>query len=289
MARASDDWLAVNLPRPSDLDMVEAWLGEDVGPDVWGAVLTAARTRPADVLLEQARLLGLPVARVGERRAGREVAPVHRLGAVDPLLALRPATGLQVLDMSSLWAGPLCGSILAAAGARVTRLESKGRPDPVQITTPILFRQLNGLKSDVELDLQTSQGVAELADRMMAADVVITSARPRAFEQFGLSPTTVFAANAPLIWVAITGHGWFGEAGLRVGFGDDAAVAGGLVRTTREGEPHFLGDALADPLTGLSAAVATLETLRAGGGALIDAAMSGVAASAAAELSAQVS
>ena len=89
---------------------------------------------------------------------------------------------------------------------------------------------------------------------VQAADVLITSARPRAFAGLGLDPRAVSRPIPGLTWVAITGYGWTGEAAARVSFGDDAAAAGGLVRWTAGGQPRFMGDALADPVTGLAAA-----------------------------------
>jgi crotonobetainyl-CoA:carnitine CoA-transferase CaiB-like acyl-CoA transferase len=67
-----------------------------------------------------------------------------------------------------------------------------------------------------------------------------------------------------------------------VAFGDAAAAAGGLVRWTAGGEPHFLGDALSDPVTGLAAAAGAFKAVLAGGGQLVDAALAGCAAGAAA-------
>ena len=99
--------------------------------------------------------------------------------------------------------------------------------------------------------------------------MLVTSARPAALARLGLDP-----AHFPhLTWAAITAHGFAGPGALRVGFGDDCAVAGGLLRW-QDGEPRFLGDALADPLTGLEAARAVL----AGQRGLIDLAMARVAA-----------
>ena len=73
--------------------------------------------------------------------------------------------------------------------------------------------------------------------------------------------------------MAITAHGFTGPGALRVGFGDDCAAAGGLVDWQGD-EPRFRGDALADPLTGLEAALAVL----AGRTGLIDMAMARIAA-----------
>jgi crotonobetainyl-CoA:carnitine CoA-transferase CaiB-like acyl-CoA transferase len=151
-------------------------------------------------------------------------------------------------------------------------------------SAPGFFQRLNGRKTLAALDFADPAAVARLSAMIDAADVLITAARPRAFEQLGLSPQVVFARNPGLVWVAISGYGWTGEAADRVAFGDDAAAAGGLVRWTPGGEPRFLGDALADPLTGLVAALGAFEALKAGGGLLVDAAMARAAAGVAAGL-----
>src|SRR5699024_6715879 len=80
------------------------------------------------------------------------------------------------------------------------------------------------------------------------------------------------------IWVRITGHGTKDRAGHRVAFGDDAAVAGGLVGRNRNGAPVFMGDAIADPLTGVTAAGEVIASIDRGGGQSIDISMSGVVA-----------
>ena len=85
-------------------------------------------------------------------------------------------------------------------------------------------------------------------------------------------------ASGPRLWLSITAYGRQGVSGNRVGFGDDAAAAGGLVAWSDE-EPVFCGDAIADPLTGLTAAARGLQALQDGGRWLLDVAMAGVAAS----------
>ncbi|MEY2460795.1 MAG: hypothetical protein QOG30_2625, partial [Acidimicrobiaceae bacterium] len=79
------------------------------------------------------------------------------------------------------------------------------------------------------------------------------------------------------VWLSITGHGRGDSQRNWVGFGDDAAVAGGLVGWW-EGAPCFMGDAIADPLTGIAGAGAVLDALREGGRWLIDCNLAGVAA-----------
>jgi crotonobetainyl-CoA:carnitine CoA-transferase CaiB-like acyl-CoA transferase len=277
--RCADDWLVLNLARDDDRDLVAAWLQAEVGDDPWATILRAARSRPAAQLLADAVLLGLPAGRVGEITAPNPEAPIP-MGAP----ARRPRTGAPcVVDMSALWAGPMCGAILAEAGAAVVKVESKRRPDPTRATMPAFFQRLNGRKRDLPLDFGASDGQARLWDEILAADILITSARPRAFAALGLSPHDIFKANPALTWLAITGYGWTGEAAARVAFGDDAAAAGGLVRWTAAGAPRFLGDALADPLTGLAAAIGALKGRASGGGVLVDVSLARSAAGAAAD------
>lgn len=273
LIRAADGWIAVNLPRDCDRLSVPAWVGCTLDAPPWDALIAAARMRPTDDLVRDGRLLGLAVSRVGEAAASGIRAPVLRLGEPRDLSRRRP---LNVLDLSGLWAGPLCGAVLARAGAQVTKLESSSRPDGSR-GCRAFFDSLNAGKDFLALDFNDPEDRAALRRRIRVADVVITSARPRAFEGLGITPEAVFAANPGLVWVAITGHGWRGEAGDWIGFGDDAAAAGGLL-DWRGDQPCFAGDALADPLTGLAAAVGALEALAQGGGVLVDAALSRTAA-----------
>src|SRR5580658_368266 len=277
LIRAEGGWIALNLARDEDRDLIPAWLGAETGDDVWATIRRHARRRGAAGLIEGAILLGLPAGRVGEVACDGLAPPAIQMGA-----PRRREGAPRVVDLSALWAGPLCGAVLAAVGASVTKIESVRRPDPTRTSTPDFFCRLNGRKAELSLDFAAQEGRACLAEAIAEADVLITSARPRAFAGLGLEPAAVFAANPSLTWVAITGYGWQGEAGLRVGFGDDTAAAGGLVRWTARGEPRFAGDALSDPVTGLAAALGAMTALEAGGGVLVDVAMARSAAAAAA-------
>jgi len=276
--RAGDGWMALNLAREEDRELIGAWLEREVAGDPWAAVAAGAADYSRAALVERAALLGLPAAAVGEVVRDGPEAPRLALGRG---AARRSGSALKVIDLSALWAGPLCGAILAAMGAQVVKVESVRRPDPTRASTPEFYRRLNGGKTELALDLATAEGQARLRGEIDGCDVLITSARPRAFEGLGLDPQAVFARNPGLVWTATTGYGWTGEASRRVAFGDDAAAAGGLVGWTADGEPRFLGDALADPVTGLAAAVGTLDALQAGGG-LVDVSLAGSAAGAAA-------
>jgi crotonobetainyl-CoA:carnitine CoA-transferase CaiB-like acyl-CoA transferase len=233
-----------------------AVLSGDQG-EVWAAAEALAARHGAAALRDMAVEVHLPVALPGEAEA------------IDLAMPGGSHVPRRVVDLSALWAGPLCAGLLARQGAEVWRVESVGRPDPTGASSPRLDAFLNGGKTRVQLDLREPAGKAELWRMIERADVLVTSARAPALGRLGIVPERF----AGLTMVAITGHGLIGAGAMRVGFGDDCAVAGGLVEAGGDG-PRFLGDALADPLTGLEAALAVL----AGRTGLIDMAMAGVAA-----------
>jgi crotonobetainyl-CoA:carnitine CoA-transferase CaiB-like acyl-CoA transferase len=182
------------------------------------------------------------------------------------------------VDLSSLWAGPVCARILGDRGATVVKVESTERPDGARRGPPAFFDRLHRGQRAVALAFSSAEGRRDLRDLLTAADVVIEASRPRALAQLGAGPTDL-GADGPGLWISITGHGRSGPAGDRVGFGDDAAAAGGLVAWTPAG-PVFGGDALADPLTGLAAAAAWADAARREGGRrlLVDLALADIAA-----------
>jgi hypothetical protein len=270
---SAEGWIAVSLPRVEDLECVPAWLELDelpaTTPATWSAVARTLAARDPSELVERAGLLGLPVARVGEA-AGKAAVTRVALGSAP---ARDPAEVL-VADLSALWAGPLCGDLLAGVGAHVVKVESTGRPDGARRGPAGFFDLLNGRKRSAALDFRTEQGARTLREIVQRADVVIEASRPRALAQLGVDAEQVVRSGRPQVWVSITGYG---RAGERVAFGDDAAAAGGLV-VWHEDSPMFCADAVADPLTGMTAAGACLEALAGGGRWLLDVSMAGVCA-----------
>ena len=270
-------FMAVSLPRADDMETVPAWLelynAPESVPAMWSSVASHLRLGDPDLLLARAHLLGLPAAIVGES-AGHVGIVRSLLGPAPP----RPdLTGLVVVDLSALWAGPLCGDLLARAGATVVKVESTQRPDGARRGPAEFFDLLNGSKRSVALDFRDHNDVRILRAVLRRADVVIEASRPRALAQLGLDGPDLVGAGGPQVWVSITGHGRAGEAANRVAFGDDAAAAGGLV-VWRNGVPLFCADAIADPLTGLTAADACLHALAEGGRWMLSVSMSAVSA-----------
>lgn len=272
-----DGWLALNLPRVEDRELLPAWLETPAlaGEDSWAFAGRALEGRPARAWVERGRLMGLALAEVGDLPANPE--PWLR---IDTPGRIRPApvpggSRPRVVDLSSLWAGPLCASLLAASGGHVVKVESIGRPDGARRGSPEFFDLMNAGKASVALDLDGPPGIRELRSLIAQADIVIESARPRALAHLGVEARTSVRSHPGQVWVSITGHGRAGERGLWAGLGDDAAVAAGAV-VARDGQPLFCGDAIADPLTGLHAAAAALAFYRAGRGALLDISLSAV-------------
>ncbi len=263
-----------------------AWLGlpGPVAAGDWELVAEVVDGSGVEELVGRSAGLGLPVARVGERRARRRPGsgPSRRDRRGDRPSARRAASptadlgGLVVADLSSLWAGPLVGSLLVAAGARVVKVESTTRPDGARVGSPGHFARLDEGKEGLEVDLRTPRGRRDLRRVVDGSDVVVTSARPRAVAQLGLDPEDSVRHGRPRVWLSITGYGEGPGSADRVAFGDDAAAAGGLVVRDERG-PCFCADAVADPLTGLAGTAAVLRALADGGDHLLGASMADVA------------
>ena len=298
-----DGWIALNLPREEDWGLVPAWL--EMAPrafsvEDWPRIARTLVDRRSEELIARGRLMGLAVA-----PASRKVAsdlpwmactptptptpmPTAMPTKVKTTRTNSPSVGrrIRLLDLSHLWAGPLATSLLALAGIDVLKLESPTRPDGARRGPRAFFDLLQGGKRGGALDLHRAQDRARFEVLLEQADVVVESARPRALEQLGYDAGSWLATRPGRIWASITGYGRRGEQRDWIAFGDDAAVAAGLAwpAADADGEskaPCFCGDAIADPLTGLHAAVGILAHLRAGRGGLLDFSLVGVSAHAA--------
>ena len=268
LLRAADGWLAVNLARDSDIRSLAAVLGHDPAGDPWVELRSHAASRSAAAVTAAAQLVGIPAAGLSTEQAG----PVRfrRIG--------HPGTAPRlVLDLSAMWAGPLCASILHRAGWRVVKVEDPRRPDGARSGPPRFYSDLHDGIPAVRLDFGSPSGQAELVRLASTAGIVVEASRPRALRALGLIAEEWLAAAPGRIWISVTGYGR-DDPQQRVAFGDDAAVAGGLVAWAPDSTPVFCGDAIADPLTGLHAGLAALAAHAAGGGFLLDAAMAGVSA-----------
>lgn len=269
----ADGWCAVTLSRPDDLDLVPAILERGSVRDPWSDLADVAQQTPSAEFVARVRLFAVPAAVLPDEPR-EPPAPWRVSPLAPPAVRERPLDGILVVDLSSMWAGPLCARLLGAAGAEVVKVESTRRPDGARAGNRGFYDWLHAGHESVAVDFTSPHGRAMLSAVVRAADVVIEASRPRALAQLGLAPEE--RVHRPgTVWISITGYGR-GRPD-RVAFGDDAAVAGGLVGRSRD-RPVFCADAIADPLTGLVAALGAAGALHAGGGQLIDVSMRDVAA-----------
>ncbi len=266
----ADGWAAVSCARPDDPLLLGALVGAELPADPWPAVAAWLREHSGAELAERAELLGLAAWPVATPRRGAPAGPIAGGGEVGtpPQDASLPRSvdGLLVVDFSALWAGPLCANLLGLAGARVVKVETPGRPDGARRGNADFYRLLHAGHRSVVADPQDVGGQRLLHALIEAADIVIEASRPRALAGWGLRPESTDAT-----WVSITAAG---RTSNRVGFGDDVAAGAGLVAWDERG-PVFVGDAIADPLAGLTAAV---HALAASPGDLVEVDMTAVVA-----------
>lgn len=284
---AADGLLAVSLPRPDDPLLAGALIGEDIAGSAYEAVGRWAARRPAGEVVASASELGLAVSAVGERRyrpgtcAAADLVAAAAAGRDLPA-PRGPRSGRQVspplvVDFSALWAGPLCAHLLGLAGAKVIKVEARNRPDGARNGNRAFYDLLHGGHQALAIDPTDRQDAALLRDLVAAADIVIEASRPRALAGWGLSAEESVAAGTT--WVGITAYGRDAAGARRIGFGDDIAAAAGLVAVDPDtGTTVFCGDALADPLTGVTAAVLALDGYLHARGQLLDVSMADLAA-----------
>lgn len=257
-----DGWFGLSMPRDTDLALVPALLEQPLVAEPWDAVRRWARGQPTDELVRRARLLGLACA--GEPGP----APPERPGVLRTPGGSRHEVTERplVVDLTSLWAGPLCAHLLGLGGADVIKVESR-RLDGARRGPRGFFDLLHAGHRMVTFDFDEARDRAALARLIARADLVLESSRPRALQHLGLEAEQFVQAGTS--WLSITAHG---RDSNTIGFGDDVAADAGLhLRDDADVLP--CGDALADPLTGVVAAAAAAETLAGARAALMDVSM----------------
>lgn len=265
---AGDDVIALNLARVADRELLPALFEVDAfDTNDNRAIATHIAQHQARSLVMRGRALGLAIAAEHENPTCH-VRPCVQLAAgcsAGPTRHPRP----RVIDLSALWAGPLASHLLWLAGAEVIKVESRTRPDGMREGNSRFYALLNQGKASVVLNLADANDRRALHSLIAMADIVIEASRPRALSQIGFDAAEIVRTTPGLVWITITGHGATGTAAGWVGFGDDCGVAAGLSAALHAttGFTGFVGDAIADPLTGIFAAGAAWDawTSRRGG------------------------
>ncbi|MEV6354106.1 CaiB/BaiF CoA transferase family protein [Streptomyces hydrogenans] len=182
-----------------------------------------------------------------------------------------PLEGLRVLDLATLFAGPLAAMMLGDFGADVVKVEHPRKPDPSRGHGPakdgvgLWWKVLGRNKRTLTLDLSTPGGRDALLRLAADADVIVENFRPGTLERWGLGWEELSAVNPRLVLTRVTGFGQFGPYAHRPGFGTLAEAMSGFAAITGEpdGPPTLPPFGLADSVAALATAYAVMTALTA--------------------------
>jgi formyl-CoA transferase len=197
----------------------------------------------------------------------------------------RPLTGVSVLELGALIAGPFCAKVLAEFGADVVKLEPPGQGDPLRKWrymkdgTSLWWHVQSRNKRSVAVDLRDPEGQAVARALMERADIIVENFRPGTLESWGLGYDAIAAKNPGLILVRISGYGQTGPYRERPGFGVIGEAMGGLrhVTGTPDRPPSRTGISIGDTLSALYGVIGALLALeqrrKTGLGQVVDVAL----------------
>ena len=195
-------------------------------------------------------------------------------------------SGVTVLDLSRVLAGPYAAQILADLGATVIKVENPKDPDVSRGFPPYLkagddefsayYAQYNRGKLGIAIDLASDEGKDILKELVLKADLLVENYRPGTMEKLGLSYEVLSAINPKLVYMAISGYGQTGSRSKRPAFDNTAQAAGGL--WSMNGYPDqppvrvgiTIGDLSASMFGVIGALAALRHAERTGQGQLVD-------------------
>ncbi|MPZ39452.1 MAG: CoA transferase [Rhizobiales bacterium] len=203
-----------------------------------------------------------------------------------------PLTGLRVLELARILAGPWAGQLMADLGADVIKVERKGTGDDTRGWGPpfvpaadgghlgaAYFHGANRGKRSIELDFETAEGQRLVKKLAARSDVLIENFKVGGLKKFGLDYESMSKEFPRLIYCSVTGFGQTGPYASRAGYDLMAQGMGGFMSLTGEadGEPTRAGVPIADIMTGVYAVVGVLAALierdKTGRGTLVDGAL----------------
>ncbi len=196
-----------------------------------------------------------------------------------------PLSGIRVLDLTRVLAGPFCTMILSDLGAEVIKVEIPGSGDDSRAFGPFLhdrslyFLSINRCKKSVSLNLKTPRGKEILRDLAARCDVLVENFRPGVMDRFGLSYASLAEINPRLVYCAISGFGQTGPDALKPAYDQIIQGLSGVMAINGDERlnPLRAGFPVCDTVGGLNAAFAMLAALfsreRTGQGQFIDIAL----------------
>jgi CoA:oxalate CoA-transferase len=198
---------------------------------------------------------------------------------------MAPLTGITILDLTHVLAGPFCSTTLADLGARVIKVERPGTGDDTRAFPPFVqgesayFSALNAGKRSIALDLKTPADRA-IFDRLLArADVLLENFRPGVMDRLGYGWDSLHARHPRLIYASVSGFGQTGPDSAKPAYDMVVQARGGVMSITGEegGPPVRVGASIGDIVAGMYLAQGVIAALyqrtSTGKGARIDVAM----------------
>jgi CoA:oxalate CoA-transferase len=184
-----------------------------------------------------------------------------------------PLSGIKVVDLTRILAGPFCTQLLADLGTEVIKVEPPGRGDPVREQGAMkyglswYYAQFNRNKKSLTLDLYTDHGKAVLADLIRRADVLVENYRPGVLAKMGFDEARLQQLNPGLIVGSVNGYGSTGPYVDRPAFDFIAQAMSGFMSVTgaADQEPVRAGPPIADLIAGLYTAFGIVAALVARG------------------------
>jgi CoA:oxalate CoA-transferase len=198
---------------------------------------------------------------------------------------MAPLSGITIVDLTHVLAGPYCSMTLADLGARVIKLERPGSGDDTRSFPPFIagesayFAALNAGKASISLDLKADDDRAIFERLLARADVVLENYRPGVMERLGYGYDNLHAKHPRLIYGAVSGFGHTGPDAAKPAYDMVVQARGGVMSITGEegGPPVRVGASIGDIVAGMFLAQGVLAALydreKTGLGAKIDIAM----------------
>ncbi len=193
-----------------------------------------------------------------------------------------PLSGLRVLEVGHILAGPFAGMLLADMGADVIKIESAEGDLSRQVGSQVVgdhnvyFASINRGKRSVFIDLTTDQGQADLHRLAASADALIVNMRPSAIRKFGLDYASLRESNPKIVAVAVTGYGLDSPAAERPSFDYVIQAGTGVAELCGEpgGAPTLAGYSMVDNSSAIMAALGLVakvyEAQGSGAGGQVD-------------------
>jgi crotonobetainyl-CoA:carnitine CoA-transferase CaiB-like acyl-CoA transferase len=180
-----------------------------------------------------------------------------------------PLSGLRVVDLTRILAGPFCSMLLADMGAEVIKIETAGAGDPVRRQGVVrdglswYFAGFNRNKRSLTLNLRRPEGRAVLEKLIAGSDVLVENFRPGVLAGIGFDAARLAALNPAVVYCNITGFGTSGPYRDRPSFDFVAQAMSGFMSVTGEpdGAPMRAGPPIADLVAGLYGALGVCAAL----------------------------